>query len=155
MRHIQKYLVPGLDLVAMNPKLSISIVGKEALESEAAMAEAAGGLALAAGRLNQTACSSTRVVYVESETDETSIARLTKFGEKVYAAIQALPSHLSTAAPRPDAELQAEIDAIEMEDDFYWVKADTLKGGVIVSRFEGKVDFAEQLNNRIVNLVPL
>jgi hypothetical protein len=28
-------------------------------------------------------------------------------------------------------------------------------GGVIVSRFEGKVDFSDELDNRIVNLVPL
>jgi hypothetical protein len=45
--------------------------------------------------------------------------------------------------------------AIAMEDDFYWVKGDTIKGGVIVSRFEGKVDFADELNNRVVNIVPL
>jgi hypothetical protein len=155
MKHIQKYLAPGLDLVAMNPKLSISILGKEALKNDAAMTEAAQGLALAAGRLNQTACSSTRVVYVESGTDDASITRLIALGEKYYDAVQALPPHLSTAAPRPDRNLEAELEAIEMEDDFYWVKGDTVKGGVIISRFEGKVDFSEQLNNRIVNLVPL
>lgn len=155
MRHIQKYLAPGLDLVAMNPKQSISIVGREALEREDAMVEAAQGLALAAGRLNQTACSSTRVAYVECGTDDASINRLIRFGEKLYDAIQALPAHLSTEAPLPERELQAEIDAIEPEDDFYWVKADTVRGGVVVSRFEGKVDFADQLNNRVVNLVPL
>lgn len=155
MKHIQKYLVPGLDLVAMNPKLSISIVGKQALQNDAAMSEAAQGLALAAGRLNQTACSSTRVVYVESDTDAASIERLIALGEKYYDAVQRLPAHLSTAAPRADRNLEAELAAIAMEDDFYWVKGDTLKGGVIVSRFAGKVDFSEQLNNRIINLVPL
>ena len=45
MVHIQKYLVPGIELIAMNPKLSISIVGHEALESPAAMADAARGIA--------------------------------------------------------------------------------------------------------------
>ena len=39
MQHIQKYLVPGLDLIALNPKHSIAILGKEALESEATMSE--------------------------------------------------------------------------------------------------------------------
>jgi hypothetical protein len=155
MKHIQKYLVPGLDLVAMNPKLSISIIGKQALESETAMAEAAQGLALAAGRLNQTACSSTRVVYVECGTDEASLERLTALAEKYYAAVQALPAHLSTPAPHPDRNLAGELESISMEDDFYWVKGDTVTGAVIVSRFEGKVDFADQLNNRIINLVPL
>ena len=155
MQHIQKYLVPGLDLIALNPKHSISILGKEVLESDAAMAEAAGGLALTVGNLNQTACACTRVAYVECDTDEASLARLIRFGERVYDAIQALPPNLSTPADRPNPALQAELDAIESEDDYYWLKGDTLTGGVIVSRFEDKVDFADDLNNRIVNLVPL
>ena len=155
MQHIQKHLVPGLDLIALNPKFSISILGKEALESEAAMLEAAGGLAMNVGHLNQTACASTRIAYVECGTDDASIARLIAFGEKVYDRIQALPANLSTPARVPDRELQAELDAIESEDDFYWLKADTIAGGVIVSRYKGKVDFSDHLNNRIVNLVPV
>src|SRR5262249_23280116 len=53
MTHIQKYLVPGIELIAMNPKLSISIVGHEAVEDRKAMEEAALGVALMAGRMNQ------------------------------------------------------------------------------------------------------
>jgi hypothetical protein len=155
MQHIQKYLVPGLDLIALNPKHSISILGKETLESDAAMSEAAAGVALTVGTLNQTACACTRVAYVECGTDDASLERLIRFGEKVYDAIQALPSKLSTPATRPNAQLQAELDAIESADDYYWIKGDTVLGGVIVSRFEDKVDFADDLNNRIVNLVPL
>jgi len=48
VKHIQKYLSPGLDLIALNPKLSISVVGREALENGDAMQEAAMGVALAA-----------------------------------------------------------------------------------------------------------
>jgi hypothetical protein len=155
MQHIQKYLVPGLDLIALNPKHSISILGKETLESDAAMSEAAAGVALTVGTLNQTACACTRVAYVECGTDDASLDRLIRFGEKVYDAIQALPSKISTPATRPNAQLQAELDAIESADDYYWIKGDTVLGGVIVSRFEDKVDFADDLNNRIVNLVPL
>ena len=57
MVHINKYLVPGIELIAMNPKLSISIVGHEALETGDAMEEAARGVATMAGHMNQTACS--------------------------------------------------------------------------------------------------
>ena len=32
---------------------------------------------------------------------------------------------------------------------------DTLNGGVVVSRFSDRVDFYDQLNNRVVNLVPV
>src|ERR1700675_4834834 len=51
--------------------------------------------------------------------------------------------------------LEAELRAIELDDELYWVKGDTIKGGVIVSRFSDRVDFHENLNNRIVNLVPI
>jgi hypothetical protein len=155
MKHIQKFLVPGLDLIALNPKFSLSIVGKEAFENETVMKEAATGVAIAAGKFNQTACASTRIVYVESDTDDESIARLIKFGELVYDAFQNLPEYFSTPADAPNTALEEEMRAIAMEDDFYWVKGDTIKGGVIVSRFEGNVDFADELNNRVVNIVPL
>jgi hypothetical protein len=155
MQHIQKYLVPGIDLVAMNPKYSFSIVGKEVFASADAMKEAATGVAIQAGKFNQTACASTRIAYVESETDNASVEQLIKFGELVYEALQALPNYYSTPAAAPNAELEAEMRAIASEDDFYWVKGDTIAGGVIVSKFEGKVDFSNELSNRVVNIVPL
>ena len=46
MKHIQQYLVPGIELIPNNPKVSIAIIGREALESEVAMREAAIGVAL-------------------------------------------------------------------------------------------------------------
>ncbi len=45
--------------------------------------------------------------------------------------------------------------AIALEDDFYHVEGDTLTGGVIVSKFADRIDFFDQLNNRVVNLVPI
>lgn len=155
MKHIQKFLSPGIDLVALNPKLSMSIVGHEALDDKDAMKEAAYGIAVAAGRLNQTACVNTRVVYVESETDEESLKRVIELGEEIYEAFQRLPSNVSTQASKPDRELEAELRALDLEEELYWVKGDTVKGGVILSRFSDRVEFHDKLNNRIVNLVPM
>jgi hypothetical protein len=155
MKHIQKYLVPGMDFVALNPKLSISIVGREALQERPAMEEAARGVALLAGRVNQSACSNTRVVYVESGIDTESIARVIELGEEICEALQRLPPELSTPASQPNPELDDELRALEMDDDLYWVKGDTLRGGVIVSRFSDRVDCFAKLSNRIVNLVPV
>jgi hypothetical protein len=92
---------------------------------------------------------------VESETDDASVAQLIKFGELVYEALQNLPDYFSTPAATANAELEAEMKAIASEDDFYWVKGNTIEGGVIVSKFEGKVDFSNELSNRVVNIVPL
>jgi hypothetical protein len=155
LKHIRQYLVPGVELIAMNPKLSISIVGKEGLADEAAMRACSQGVALMAGRLNQTACSSTRVVFVECNTDEDSLGRLERLGQYIQRAFKELPAGESTAAPRPNRELDEELRALELDPDYYRVHADTVNGGAIVSRTEEPVEFSARLENRIVNLVPL
>jgi Acyl-CoA reductase (LuxC) len=156
MTHIQKYLVPGIELIAMNPKLSISIVGHEALESEEAKERAALGVARMAGHMNQTACASTRVVYVECTENEDDLARLEDFGHAVHQAFLALPAHESTAPKRPAPDLEEELRAVALDEEFYRVIGDTSSAGVVISRTaEEPVEFARQLNNRIVNLVPV
>ncbi len=155
MTHINKYLVPGIELIAMNPKYSMSLVGHEALENAEAMEEAAIGVAYMAGRMNQTACSSTRVVYVECGTDDADLERLEQFGRAVHGAFLVMPPHESTNPKRPDHELDAELEALALDDDWYRVIGNTSTAGVVVSRTDEPVEFADRLNNRVVNLVPL
>jgi Acyl-CoA reductase (LuxC) len=156
MVHINKYLVPGIELIAMNPKLSISIVGHEALETADAMEEAARGVAAMAGHMNQTACSSTRVVYVECSTDDEDLDRLETLGHAIHKAFGDLPSEISTPPKRPDVDLDGELEAVALDDEYYRVIGDTSFGGVVVSRTADEpVEFAPQLTNRIVNLVPV
>lgn len=155
VRHIQKFLQPGIDLTALNPKFSMSVIGKEALESEEAMDEAATGIAVISGFYNQTACANTRLVYVESACDDESLEKVVALGRKIAAAYKTLPPVMSTPAETRNRDLEAEMDAAGMEDDFYTVVGDTRDGGVIVSHFPDRVDFYDQLNNRVVNLVPV
>lgn len=155
VKHIQKFLSPGIDLTALNSKFSISVIGKQALESERAMQEAATGIAVISGFYNQTACVNTRLVYVESATDDAAIARLVELGRRVVAAIQALPPVLSTPAEEPNRELEAELEAVAFQDDFYHVEGDTVTGGVVISKLSDRVDFYDQLSNRVVNIVPV
>lgn len=155
MTYIQRYLVPGIELIAMNPKLSISIVGHQALEDDASMATAAHGVALMAGQMNQTACSSTRLVYVEASTEDDDLDALERFGHAIKQAFEALPPHESTAPKRPDPELDRELEAIALDEEFYRVIGDSSSSGVVVSRIDEPVEFAQQLTNRIVNLVPV
>src|SRR5262249_25586763 len=134
---------------------SMSLIGKEALESDEAMEEAATGLAVISGFYNQTACANTRIVYVESDTEEPSLERVVQLGRKIVAAYQRLPSVISQPAPAPNKELDAEMDAVALDDDFYHVEGDTVAGGFVVSKFSDRVDFYDKLNNRVVNLVPM
>ena len=155
VKHIQKFLSPGIDLTALNPKYSMSLIGKEALESEDAMEEAALGIAVLSGLYNQTACSNTRLVYVESDDDEESLEKVIALGRKVVAAYATLPSIMSTPAEKPNKDLEAELEAIALEDEFYYVEGNTIDGGVVISKFADRVDFYDQLNNRVVNIVPV
>jgi hypothetical protein len=155
MRHIQKYLVPGIELIGFNPKWSISMIGHEALESDEAMKEAAYGVASSSGAVNQTGCGCTRVVYVECGTDEEDLERLERFGHAIHAAYGELPDWHSTKPKRPDPALDAELEAVALEKEFYRVIGDTSFGGAVVSRTDDPVEFSNMLNNRIVNLVPV
>jgi hypothetical protein len=155
VKHIQKFLSPGIDLTALNPKFSMSLIGKEALVNDAAINEAATGIAVISGFYNQTACANTRIVYVESETDDKSLEQVIKLGRRILAAYNALPPVISTPAAGPNKQLEAELEAVALEDDFYHVEGDTVNGGFVVSRFPDRVDFFDQLSNRVVNLVPL
>lgn len=155
VRHIQKFLQPGIDLTALNPKYSMSMVGRETFASEAAMDEAAIGLATLAGFYNQTACANTRLVYVESDTDDAAIEKVISLGRRMLAAYDLLPPLLSTPFVVPNRELEAEMAAVALEDDFYHVEGDTLTGGFVVSKFNDRVEFYDKLSNRVVNFVPV
>lgn len=155
MRHIQQYLVPGIELIGMNPKISIAILGREALETAEGRGEAAVGVALMAGRLNQTACSSARVVYVECGTGDDDLERLEQLGNEIHAAFFRLPEFESSIPKRPLPALEDELEALALDDDFYRVIGDAASAGVVVSRTEDPVEFADQLANRVVNLVPV
>lgn len=155
VKHIQKFLTPGIDLTALNPKFSMSVIGREALASDAAMDEAATGIAVISGFYNQTACANSRIVYVESGTEDEDIERLVELGRRIVAGYATLPEVISTPAAAPNRELDAELDAIALEDDFYHVEGDTVRGGVVISKFADRIDFYDMLNNRVVNIVPV
>ena len=45
VKHVTKYIQPGIELISLDPKRSASIVGKEAIESEEMMEDAANRIA--------------------------------------------------------------------------------------------------------------
>jgi hypothetical protein len=153
--HIAKYIQPGIDLITLDPKLSSSIIGKAAFQDETAMADAAQRMAIDMGSNNQEACLNARVAYIECGTDEDGLAKANRFGEMVYAALQSLPSALSTPVRRVDPQLADEIRSLKMMSDDHHVIGGGNSGAVIVSLISEPVDFARLLTNRVANLVPV
>jgi hypothetical protein len=156
MKHVTRYIQPGLELISLDPKRSASIIGKGAFDSEETMREAALRLASDIGALNQKACVCARVVYVQSGTDEAGLENLNTFGRYVYDAMQTLPNTLSTVPKRYDQGLKAEVDALRLDDEWYKVIGGLDgEGAVICSQIPESVSFATRLDDRTANLVPV
>jgi hypothetical protein len=156
LKNITRYLQPGIELIALDPKTSISVIGRDAFASEAEEAEASIRLAADVGAMNQKGCVCSRIAFVETGVDEAGLKRANAFGERVYRDLFALPEHFSTKPKRYSRELKAHVDAIRLSEDWYHVVGgEEDEGAVIVSQLPEQVDFARLLDDRTVNVVPV
>lgn len=154
MQHIARYIQPGIDLVAMDPKLSSAIIGAEAFVDAATMQDVATRLAIDIGYLNQQACASARVVYIQTGTSADGLEQANRFGQMLFDAIQALPAHASGPVPRLSRHLAEELQSLRMMSDEHRVYGGDRRGAIIVSQSDRPVDFAPLLTDRVANLVP-
>ena len=155
VRHVTKYVQPGIDLITLDPKLSSTIIGRDAFSDEGTMLEVAERLAHDVGAGNQEGCVNARVVYLETGTDAAGLSRANRFGELLLAAIRALPPHVSGPAKQLNMELSEEIESLRLASDDHRVLGGGNAGAVIVSQVDEPVDFARLLANRVANLVPV
>jgi hypothetical protein len=159
IKHIAKYLGPGMDLITLDPKSSMSLIGKQALADEATMRTVAQRAAADVGGWDQEACSNARVIFLESGTDEAGIAKANQFGQYIYEAMQALPKTISGGPVYFDRTLLAEIQSILPLTDYYKVFTDRKQidktGAIIVSQLGEQVDFVKLLYGRVANIIPV
>jgi hypothetical protein len=158
VKHITKYLQPGLDLITLDPKNSTTLIGREALENEETMREVARRAATDMGAYEQEGCANARVMFLESGTDAAGIAAANRFGEYMYEALQKLPRTISGGPVNFNPTLKSEIKSIIPLREFYRVFCDPNqieKGAVIVSQMGEQVDFPMLLYGRVGNLVPI
>ena len=156
VKHITRYLQPGIDLITQDPKLSGTIIGREAFADDETLGQVARRLALDIGAQNQEGCVSARVIYVESGTDEAGVERANRLGQLTFAALGKLPPHLSTPHKAFDSALKAEIDGIRLNQEDYRVFGGKQnEGAVIVSQEDYPVDFSRTLACRVGNIVPV
>jgi hypothetical protein len=156
VRHITRYLQPGLELIALDPKRSATIIGAEAFADEATLQEVARRAACDIGVANQEACASARVIHVLCGTDAAGLARADQLGQAIYTAMQNLPETISTKPRTFDRELRDHLDSCRLMEDWYRViGGENDEGAVIVSRMDEPVDFAPMLSGRVANIVPV
>ena len=71
IRSVLGYIAPGFELVSFDPKVSISLLGREALASEATRCGSRRpAAAIDASLFNQEVCAASRFVYAEGDRDE-------------------------------------------------------------------------------------
>jgi len=70
VRHAMKYVAPGFEVVSFDPKVSISLIGREAFASDETTASAAEAGAADVVAFNQDACSCARFQFVEGDAGE-------------------------------------------------------------------------------------
>jgi Acyl-CoA reductase (LuxC) len=157
VKHITRYLQPGIDLITLDPKHSASIIGADALADEATVKEVARRAASDVGSFNQELCANARVIYAHCDPDNPQqMDQLNLLGSELYQALQTLPRSLSTESKYVVPQLQDEIDGLEYQDQWYRVfRGDERSGAVIVSQIDEPVEFTALLACRTANIVPV
>jgi hypothetical protein len=156
VKHVTRYIQPGLELIALDPKRSATIIGHQAFDDEATTREVARRAATDIGVANQEGCANARVIYVLSGTDADGIAKANRLGELIYQELMALPAVVSTPPRYPNRELLDHVEASRMTEDFYRViGGEHREGAIVVSQFDEAVDYSPMLSGRVANIVPV
>jgi hypothetical protein len=156
VKHVTRYIQPGLEMIALDPKRSATIIGRQAFADDETMREVARCAAVDIGVANQEGCANARVIYAMSGTDAAGIANANRLGEMIYDELVRLPAFISTPPLYPNRELSDLVEASRMTEDYYRViGGEQREGAIIVSQFGGAVDYSAMLSGRVANIVPV
>jgi len=145
LRSAKNYVGPGFELVAFDPKTSVSMIGREAHESEEIQENVADLAATDATVFEQQACASSRFQFVEGDEEEVD-----RYCEKLSRNL-AVERTFSTATGRPlPRGMREEVDGLRDMPDYYRVWGNYEGPGVVI-RSDDPVDFHP--DGRIVNVV--
>jgi Acyl-CoA reductase (LuxC) len=147
VNNVVQYLGPGIEMVAFDPKVSITMIGKEAHADQASLQRVAKLAATDVQLLNQEACAASRYQFVEGTAEQVDyycqvLAEQLNV-DRVYGSAKAVP---------PPQELRIEVEAlVEFDPDFRaWGKDD---GSGMVVRSPKPVSFHPI--GKVVNVVPV
>jgi hypothetical protein len=138
----------GIDVIALGPKFSISILGREAFQSSAEIEQVAKRTAKDAGSFNMESCGSARFHFVQADVDQAQ-----EYARRLYDHMQHQEPSLSTMPKNFPVDLRDEINAARAQDDFYYViGGDKQEGAVVVSLTGELPDFFPM--HKVVVVIP-
>ncbi|PXX07418.1 acyl-CoA reductase-like NAD-dependent aldehyde dehydrogenase [Mycolicibacterium moriokaense] len=156
VKHVTRYIQPGLELIALDPKRSATIIGPEAFNSEDTLREVAMRAACDVGAGNQEGCVNARVIYVLSGTDQPGLDNANRLGGVIYQSMMQLPEFISTKPKVVDRTLLEHIEGSRLTDDWYRVfGGEDTEGAIIVSQIDEPVHYSTMLSGRVANVVPV
>jgi len=147
IRSAVKYIGPGFELVAFDPKSSISMIGREAFASDASLEEIAERAAADATLMNQQACTASRFQFIEGEP-----ADIDRYCALLQARLGVERPTSSARSSQIPGALKEEIEGLRDLTDYYGVWGGYDGRGIVI-RSEEPVDF--QPDHKIVNVVPV
>lgn len=147
INNVIKYTGPGFHLVSFDPKVSMSVIGREAFESDETVAAVAELAASDVTVFNQDACVASRHICVEASGDQ-----IDRFCEVLCQRLAVEREFASAQGPKPPAEVRDAVEGMRwLEPDFrVW---GSLDGSGIVVRSPEPVDFHP--THKTVNVVPV
>ncbi|MGW0173630.1 acyl-CoA reductase [Rhodococcus sp. NPDC003322] len=142
-----KYVGPGFQLISFDPKVSMSIVGREAFESEDTLRKVAELAAADATIFNQDACLAARHICVEGD-----IEQVDRFCALLHERLGVDRAFTSAVGPKPPSDIREAVDGMRfLEPDYrIWGGYD---GRGLVVRSPEMVDFHP--TNKTVNVIPV
>lgn len=113
IRSAIKYVAPGFDLVSFDPKVSISLLGREALTNDETIARSATAAAIDASLFNQEVCAASRFIYAEGSRDE-----LAPWCEMLAQQLAVEREYADAVVPTPlPADVRSEIQVLQSISD--------------------------------------
>jgi hypothetical protein len=147
INNVIKYTGPGFHLVSFDPKVSMSIIGREAFASDDVLVAVAELAASDATVFNQDACVAARHICVEG-----SVEQVDRFCDLLCARLGVEREFASAQGPKPPTEVREAVEGMRwLEPDFrVWGSPD---GSGLVVRSPEPVDFHP--THKTVNVIPV
>ncbi|MHA2299203.1 MAG: acyl-CoA reductase [Candidatus Hodarchaeales archaeon] len=149
IKHIKKLVGPGIDLITLDPKFSISIIGEEAFKSEEIIKNVAFLAAIDSAAYNQEACVSSRTHFVKTSPEKASI-----YSHYLYNYMQEQVPSISTKPKSFPNSLKESIDSLRYLDGFFEVIGGEKDEGAVITSLAGEpLEFFPSC--KTVNVIPI
>ena len=146
VKHVVKYVGPGLEMVSFDPKVSVSMIGRAAFDSDDSVKEVAARAAADVIGWNQDACSASRFHYLEGTTEQAD-----RYCEELVKAMGVDTRYgpgKSNLLPPPD--IREQLDMLRNLEPIYRVFGKNDGNGMAI-RSDDPVSFSP--TGKLVNVV--